>query len=51
MRGRLETVLTGGRSASRVELVYWSSGPRAGVPILISYQPEWWLQVDLLSQI
>jgi hypothetical protein len=30
--------------------IYGASGPLAGIPILISYQPKWWLQVDLVLQ-
>jgi hypothetical protein len=46
IRGRFET----GRpahSGSRFELVYGTSGSFAEIPILISYQPKWWLQVEL----
>ena len=38
----------GSRSGTRFELVYGASGALAGIPILISYQPKWWLQVDLV---
>jgi hypothetical protein len=48
IRGRFETGEVGNRSGTRFELVYGASGPLAGVPILISYQPKWWLQVDLV---
>jgi hypothetical protein len=48
MRGRFETGEAGSRSGTRFELVYGVSGALAGVPILISYQPKWWLQVDLV---
>jgi hypothetical protein len=48
MRGRFETREAGARSGTRFELIYGASGPLAGVPILISYQPKWWLQVDLV---
>jgi len=48
VRGRFETGEAGNRSGTRFELVYGASGALAGVPILISYQPKWWLQVDLV---
>jgi hypothetical protein len=48
IRGRFETGEAGRRSGTRFELVYGASGALAGVPILISYQPKWWLQVDLV---
>ena len=50
VRGRFETGEAGKRSGTRFELVYGASGALAGVPILISYQPKWWLQVDLVLQ-
>jgi hypothetical protein len=46
IRGRFETGRPG-HSGSRFELVYGTSGPFAEIPILISYQPKWWLQVEL----
>ena len=48
IRSRFETGEAGARSGTRFELVYGASGPLAGIPILISYQPKWWLQVDLV---
>jgi hypothetical protein len=48
IRGRFETAEAGNRSGTRFELVYGASGALAGIPILISYQPKWWLQVDLV---
>lgn len=48
IRGRFETGEAGNRSGTRFELVYGVSGPLAGIPILISYHPKWWLQVDLV---
>jgi hypothetical protein len=48
IRGRFETGRAPLRSGTRFELVYGGSGPLAGVPILISYQPKWWLQVELV---
>ena len=48
IRGRFETGEAGSRSGTRFELVYGASGALTGVPILISYQPKWWLQVDLV---
>lgn len=50
IRGRFETGQAGVRSGTRFELIYGASGPLAGIPILISYQPKWWLQVDLVLQ-
>jgi hypothetical protein len=48
IRGRFETAEAGARSGTRFELVYGASGGLAGIPIVISYQPKWWLQVDLV---
>lgn len=48
IRGRFETGQAGNRSGTRFELVYGASGALAGIPIVISYQPKWWLQVDLV---
>jgi hypothetical protein len=48
IRGRFETGEAEGRSGTRFELVYGASGPLTGIPIVISYQPKWWLQVDLV---
>ena len=48
MRGRFETGEAGARSGTRFELVYGASGTLAGIPVVISYQPKWWLQVDLV---
>lgn len=48
IRGRFETAEAGNRSGTRFELVYGATGALTGIPILISYQPKWWLQVDLV---
>jgi hypothetical protein len=48
MRARFETAEAGTRNGTRFELVYGASGPLAGIPLVISYQPKWWLQVDLV---
>jgi hypothetical protein len=48
VRSRFETGEAGSRSGTRFELVYGASGALAGIPIVISYQPKWWLQVDLV---
>lgn len=48
IRGRFETGEAGNRSGTRFELIYGASGGLTGIPILISYQPKWWLQVDLV---
>ena len=48
IRGRFETAEAGDRSGTRFELVYGASGALTGIPVLISYQPKWWLQVDLV---
>jgi len=48
IRARFETAEAGSRSGTRFELVYGASGALAGIPVLISYQPKWWLQVDLV---
>ena len=50
IRGRFETARAGSRSGTRFELVYGASGSLAAIPILVSYQPKWWLQVDLVLQ-
>ncbi len=50
IRGRFETARAGSRSGTRFELVYGASGPLEAIPILVSYQPKWWLQVDLVLQ-
>jgi hypothetical protein len=47
VRGRFETAQAGTRGGNRFELVYGTSGPLAEIPIVISYQPKWWLQVEL----
>ena len=47
IRGRFETGRMGARGGSRFELVYGTRGPLAEIPIVISYQPKWWLQVEL----
>jgi hypothetical protein len=48
IRGSFETGEAGNRSGTRFELVYGASGALTGIPIVISYQPKWWLQVDLV---
>jgi hypothetical protein len=50
IRGRFETGEARYRSGTRFELVYGTSGHLTGIPIVISYQPKWWLQVDLVLQ-
>ena len=47
VRARFETGLAGTHDGSRFELVYGTAGPLVEVPIVISYQPKWWLQVEL----
>jgi hypothetical protein len=47
VRARFETGLAGTHEGSRFELVYGTAGPLAEIPIVISYQPKWWLQVEL----
>jgi hypothetical protein len=49
IRGRFETGRPG-HSGSRFDLVYGTSGSFAEIPILISYRPKWWLQVELEIQ-
>jgi hypothetical protein len=34
----------------RFELDYATTGPLAGVPLVIRYQPRWWLQVELMLE-
>ena len=48
IRGRFDTREAGSRAGTRFELVYGASGPLTAIPIVISYQPKWWLQVDLV---
>ena len=48
VRARFETGEAGNRSGTRFDLVYGANGALTGIPILISYQPKWWLQVDLV---
>jgi hypothetical protein len=50
IRGKFETGQKGVHPGSRFELVFGTAGPLAGVPILISYQPRWWLHVELVVQ-
>jgi hypothetical protein len=50
IRGRFETGRQGVGPGYRFELVFGTSGPLEGVPILISYQPNWWLHVELMIQ-
>jgi hypothetical protein len=50
IRARFETGQVETRSPTRFELVYGASGTFAGIPIRVSYQPKWWLQVDLFLQ-
>ena len=49
IRGRFETGRQG-VLGYRFELVFGTTGAMAGVPILISYQPNWWLHVELMVQ-
>ena len=49
IRGRFETGLSGKHAGSRFEVVFGTSGPWTGVPVMISYQPKWWLQVELMA--
>ena len=50
IRARFETARFGQRTGTRFELVFGASGQLTGVPIRVSYQPKWWLQVDLFLQ-
>jgi hypothetical protein len=50
VRSRFETGEAGTHGGSRFELVYGTKGPLAEIPIVISYQPKWWLQVELTIQ-
>jgi hypothetical protein len=49
IRGRFETGRQG-VLGYRFELVFGTTGAMAGVPVLISYQPNWWLHVELMIQ-
>lgn len=51
VRARFETALTSRRSGTRFELDYGTEGALAGIPIRVSYQPKWWLEVELFLQI
>jgi hypothetical protein len=46
-RGQFEilTLATGART--RFEMTYGLTGELAGVPLDISWQPRWWLKVEL----
>lgn len=48
IRSRFETKEVGNRTGTRFDLVYGASGALAGIPVVISYQPKWWLHVDLV---
>jgi hypothetical protein len=50
IRTRFETARAGRRTGTRFEIVYGASGDLRGIPLLVSYQPKWWLQVDLVLQ-
>ena len=50
IRGRFETALVSRRSGTRFELVYGTEGSLTGIPIRVSYQPKWWLEVELFLQ-
>jgi hypothetical protein len=50
VRARFETQQVGAPSGTRFDLVYGAEGEMAGVPMVISYQPKWWLHVDLVLQ-
>jgi hypothetical protein len=50
VRARFDTQQAGAPSGTRFDLVYGCEGEMAGVPIVISYQPKWWLHVDLVLQ-
>lgn len=47
VRGRFEIRNRTTADVTRFELVYGIDGPLAGVPLLIVYQPRWWLKVEL----
>jgi len=50
LRARFEARRQDSRRVSQFELIYGTSGSLSGVPILISYQPKWWLQIELHLQ-
>ena len=50
VRGRFETGRQRSRQRTKFELVYGAHGDLAGVPVLIAYQPRWWLKVELLIE-
>ncbi len=50
IRGRFETGQRGTGSGSRFEVIFGTRGALEGVPIVISYQPKWWLHVELMVQ-
>ena len=47
IRGKFATGRPGTGPGTRFEVVWATTGRLAGVPILISYQPKWWLHVEL----
>jgi hypothetical protein len=50
IRGRFETGRPDDRPGSRFEVIFGTQGALAEIPILISYQPKWWLHVELTIQ-
>lgn len=50
IRGRFETRRQHSRKRTKFELVYGTGGDFAGVPVLITYRPRWWLEVELLIE-
>jgi hypothetical protein len=48
VQSRFETKEVGDRTGTRFDLVYGASGALTGIPVVISYQPKWWLHVDLV---
>jgi hypothetical protein len=50
IRGRFETGRPDDRPGSRFEVIFGTEGPLAEIPIVITYQPKWWLHVELTIQ-
>ena len=47
VRGKFEILTRATGDRTRFELVYGRTGELAGVPVLITFQPRWWLKVEL----
>jgi hypothetical protein len=50
VRSRFETRRDEGGEPVRFEVIYGTTGTLAEVPLVIRYQPNWWLEVELLLE-